>query len=177
MKFLADECRKRDGYQLVVRSHPHKRRKPKQDVIEWLAAVDEADPDIHLDPHSPVDSYALMRQADIVVTYGSTTGVEAAFAGKRVIVLGPSAYDQLGCATLAGTNAELSAALDDRLPESWPGAVSYGLMMRRRGFNFEHVQREPDNSFSLGGKAFADSRQSVRHLSHLLGRLQRWNLR
>ena len=177
LKFLADECRKRDGYQLVVRSHPHKRRKPKQDVIEWLEAVEVASPDIHLDPHSPVDSYALMRQADIVVTYGSTTGVEAAFAGKRVIVLGPSAYDQLGCATLAGTQAELSAALDDRNPGSWPGAVSYGLMMRRRGFNFEYVKRGPDNSFSLGGKVFADSKQSVRHLSHLLGRLQRWNLR
>lgn len=177
LKFLADECRKRDGYQLVVRSHPHKRRKPKQDVIEWLDAVDVADPDIHLDPHSPVDSYALMRQADIVVTYGSTTGVEAAFAGKRVIVLGPSAYDQLGCATLAGTQAELSAALDDRSPGSWPGAVSYGLMMRRRGFNFEYVKRGPDSSFSLGGRDFADSRQSVRHLSHLLGRVQRWNLR
>lgn len=177
LKFLADECRKRDGYQLVVRSHPHKRRKPKQDVIEWLEAVDVADPDIHLDPHSPVDSYALMRQADIVVTYGSTTGVEAAFAGKRVIVLGPSAYDQLGCATLAGTQVELSTALDDRDPGSWPGAVSYGLMMRRRGFHFEFVKRGPDNSFSLGGRAFADSRQSVRHLSHLLGRIQRWNLR
>ena len=177
LKFLADECRTRDGYQLVVRSHPHKRRKPKQDVIEWLEAVEVASPDIHLDPHSPVDSYALMRQADIVVTYGSTTGVEAAFAGKRVIVLGPSAYDQLGCATLAGTQAELSAALDDRNPGSWPGAVSYGLMMRRRGFNFEYVKRGPDNSFSLGGKVFADSKQSVRHLSHLLGRLQRWNLR
>lgn len=177
LKFLADECRKRDGYQLVVRSHPHKRRKPKQDVIEWLEAVDVANPDIHLDPHSPVDSYALMRQADIVVTYGSTTGVEAAFAGKRVIVLGPSAYDQLGCATLAGTQVELSTALDDRDPGSWPGAVSYGLMMRRRGFHFEFVKRGPDNSFNLGGRAFADSRQSVRHLSHLLGRIQRWNLR
>lgn len=177
LKFLADECRKRDGYQLVVRSHPHKRRKPKQDVIEWLEAVDVANPDIHLDPHSPVDSYALMRQADIVVTYGSTTGVEAAFAGKRVIVLGPSAYDQLGCATLAGTQVELSTALDDRDPGSWPGAVSYGLMMRSRGFHFEFVKRGPDNSFNLGGRAFADSRQSVRHLSHLLGRIQRWNLR
>jgi hypothetical protein len=78
---------------------------------------------------------------------------------------------------LAGTRAELSAALDDRNPGSWPGAVSYGLMMRRRGFNFEYVKRGPDNSFSLGGKVFADSKQSVRHLSHLLGRLQRWNLR
>ena len=174
LKILADECRKRPGYQLVVRSHPHKRRKPKQDVIEWLAAVDEAAPDIHLDPHSPIDSYALMRQADIVVTYGSTTGVEAAFAGKRVIVLGPSAYDQLGCATLAGTQAELSAALDDRNAGAWAGALSYGLMMRARGFSFEFVKRGPQGNFTLGGKVFADSTSIVRHLSNLQDRLQRW---
>ena len=174
LKILAYECRKRPGYQLVVRSHPHKRRKPKQDVIEWITAVDEANPDIHLDPHSPIDSYALMRQADIVVTYGSTTGVEAAFAGKRVIVLGPSAYDQLGCATLAGTQAELSAALDDRNAGAWAGAVSYGLMMRARGFSFEFVKRDPQGKFTLGGKAFADSKRIVRHLSNLQDRLQRW---
>ena len=174
LKMLADECRKRPGYQLVVRSHPHKRRKPKQDVIEWITAVDEANPDIHLDPHSPIDSYALMRQADIVVTYGSTTGVEAAFAGKRVIVLGPSAYDQLECATLAGTQAELSAALDDRNAGAWAGAVSYGLMMRARGFSFEFVKRDPQGKFTLGGKAFADSKRIVRHLSNLQDRLQRW---
>ena len=139
--------------------------------------MDEADPDIHLDPHSPIDSYALMRQADIVVTYGSTTGVEAAFAGKRVIVLGPSAYDQLGCATLAGTQAELSAALDDRNAGAWAGAVSYGLMMRARGFRFEFVKRSPDGALTLGGETFGDSRPVVRHLSNVIGRLQRWYLR
>ena len=136
--------------------------------------MDEANPDIHLDPHSPIDSYALMRQADIVVTYGSTTGVEAAFAGKRVIVLGPSAYDQLGCATLAGTQAELSAALDDRNAGAWAGAVSYGLMMRARGFSFEFVKRGPQGNFALGGKVFADSTRIVRHLSNLQDRVQRW---
>ena len=177
LRVLAEECRKRPGYSLVVRSHPHKRRKPKQDVADWMAAVESARPDVHLDPYSPVDSYALMRQADIVVTYGSTTGVEAAFAGKRVIVLGPSAYDQLGCATLAGTPAQLSEALDDREPGSWSGAVSYGLMMRRRGFTFENVKRDPVAGYSLGGQPFEDSRPLVLHLSHLLGRLQRWYLR
>ena len=109
-----------------------------------------------------------------MVTYGSTTGVEAAFAGKRVIVLGPSAYDQLGCATLAGTQAELSAALDDRNAGAWAGALSYGLMMRARGFSFEFVKRDPQGKFTLGGKAFADSKRIVRHLSNLQDRLQRW---
>ncbi len=177
LAYLAEECRRRPGYALVVRSHPHKRMKPPQDVAEWLEAVEAAEPDVHLDPHSPVDSYELMRQADIVVTYGSTTGVEAAYAGKPVIVMGPSAYDQLGCATLAATPEQLAAALDVTEPGSWPGAVSYGLMMRRRGFRFEHVSRDPSACLSLDGHAFADTRPWVLHASNLFWRTQRWYLR
>ena len=172
---LAEECRQRPGYTLVIRSHPHKRMKPKLDVEEWLATVAQADPDIHIDQHSPIDTYELMRLADIVVTYGSTTGVEAAFANKPVIVLGPSAYDQLGCATLARRPEQLGELLDIREAGSWPGAVSYGLMMRRRGFTYEFVVRTPNGSHELAGREFAEPRAIVKHGSNLLGRLQNWH--
>lgn len=174
---VAEACRRRSGYALVVRSHPHKRMKPAQDVAEWFEAVEQAQPDIHLDPYSPVDSYELMKLADIVVTYGSTTGVEAAYAGKKVIVLGPSAYDELGCADFAGRIDELDAAMDSIQPGSWPGAVSYGLMMRRRGFCFESVERGGEAGYRLADIDFEDSRPLVLHASHLFNRLQRWYLR
>lgn len=176
LRLLAEECRTRPGYTLVVRSHPHMRMKPKQDLVEWLAAVDEAQPDVHLDPYSTIDSYELMRQADIVATYGSTTGVEAAFAHKPVIVMGPSAYDRLGCATMAATRRQLSDALDERSPGSWPGSVSYGLMMRRRGFILEQVVRDSEKGYSLAGQHFRDTRPLVRHAGHVFKRLQRWYL-
>jgi len=174
---VAEEVRRRPGHAFIVRSHPHKRMKPAQDVKEWFAAVEQAAPDIHLDPHSPVDSYALMELADIVVTYGSTTGVEAAYAGKKVVVLGPSAYDELGCADFAGTVDQLAAALDSTEPGSWPGAVSYGLMMRRRGFLLETVERDPVAGYRLNGVLFSDSRPLVLHVSDVVKRLQRWYLR
>ena len=43
---------------------PHKRMKPKQDVVEWLYAVQEAAGHSRR-PSSPIDSYTLMRQADM----------------------------------------------------------------------------------------------------------------
>ncbi|MDO8307658.1 MAG: hypothetical protein Q7V58_04785 [Actinomycetota bacterium] len=175
LAYLAEECRSRPGYTLVVRSHPHMRMKPAQDLAEWLEAVGQAQPDVHLDPYSTVDSYALMRQADIVVTYGSTTGVEAAYAHKPVIVMGPSAYDELGCAIRASTREQLAAALDVREPGSWPGAVSYGLMMRRRGFLLSRVRRSA-GTFELAGKTFAQPRLPVRHAGNLVKRIQRWYL-
>ena len=151
--------------------------KPAQDVAEWFEAVEAAQPDLHLDPHSPVDSYALMDVADIVVTYGSTTGVEAAYAGRRVVVMGPSAYDELGCADFAGTRAELATALDSVEPGSRSGAVAYGLMMRRRGFLLETVERDPVDGYRLAEVPFSETRPIVLHLSDVFARLQRWYLR
>ncbi|CAB4902471.1 MAG: hypothetical protein F2923_02255 [Actinobacteria bacterium] len=176
LKVLADECRKRPGYSLVVRSHPHKRIKPKQDVDEWMEAVELAHPDLHLDPFADADSYELMRQADIVVTYGSTTGVEAAFARKPVIVMGPCAYDKLGCAIGVATIEELSQALQERNPGSWPGAVSYGLMMKRRGFTYQFVEKNNRGLRSLGAIEFSEANKTTLDISHALNRLERWRL-
>jgi|GEM_PF-417121 hypothetical protein len=173
---VADACRERPGFKFVVRSHPHKRKKPAQDVADWLAAVELAAPDLHIDPFSPVDSYALMRQADVVVTYGSTTGVEAGFAGRPVIVMGPSAYDELGCATRVRTADELGRAIDERTPGEWAGAVSYGLMMRRRGFRYHYVRVDDQGRLSLAGVTLDESRQLVLNLSNARSRLQRWAL-
>lgn len=175
LKALADVCRQRPDCFLVVRSHPHKRMKPPRDVEDWLAAVDEADPDLHLDPNSPVDSYALMQQADLIVTYGSTTGVEAAFAGKAVIVMGPSAYDELGCVTRVRSSVELARAVDERRVGAWSGAVAYGLMMRRRGFIHSHIRRDEDGYLDLSGVRLSDPPKPIMDLSHLRGRAQkRW---
>ena len=111
LRLLSKICSEDPDTFLVVRSHPHKRHKPANDVREWLAAVEEANPDIHLNPHSDVDSYALMRQADVVVTYGSTSGIEAAFAGKPVAVMGPSAYNILGAASAVTNEDELRSVI------------------------------------------------------------------
>lgn len=175
LRVLTHECRQRNYY-LVVRSHPHKRFKPKEDVAEWMAAIESIQPDVHLDPHADVDSYTLMREADVIVTYGSTTGVEAAFAHKPVIVMGPCAYDRLGAATGVSTTAELSRALESPTPGNWSGAVSYGLMMMRRGFNYNFVQRSAQETLMINGQIIGDSNQLVRNLSHLKAKIQKRNL-
>ena len=117
-----------------------------------------------------------MRQADVVVTYGSTTGVEAAYAGKPVVVMGPCAYDELGCATAVSTAAELKAALEKREAGTQSGAVAYGLMMKRRGFVYRYVHRDPDDMRSLNGIEFREARPLVLNLSQLLRERQQRKL-
>lgn len=177
VKALADECRKHPDYFLVVRSHPHKRMKPKEDVREWMQAIEAIRPDVHVDPFADIDSYTLMRQADVVVTYGSTTGVEAAFAGKPVIVMGPSAYDKLGCAVSVSNSSELAAALADPRPSHWQGAVAFGLMMMRRGFKYRFTTRVGEDAFIIEGAHVTESGKIVKDLSHIRRNLHMKRLR
>lgn len=172
---VARECR-RLGYRLVVRTHPHKKYKARRDVEDWHAAVAQAGPDVHLDEHSDVDSYTLMRQADAVVTYGSTTGVEAGFAERPVIVMGPSAYDELGCAVRVRTVNELGAALEERRSGTRINAIPYGLMMKRRGFVFSYLTRSSDGTRLLCGVPIVEPRPLVRHISHAINRLAKRRL-
>ena len=46
-----------------------------------------------LEPESIIDSYKLVGEANLVLVFGSTIGVEAAFIKKPVILVGPSIYE------------------------------------------------------------------------------------
>lgn len=171
LKAVAEICRSNKDL-LVVRTHPHKRMKPKLDVEQWHQTVQEVQPDIHVDEWSDIDSYALMDQAGVVVTYGSTTGVEAGYAGRPVIVLGPSAYDVLGCAVRPRTTEELRRALSDPPPGNKEAAMAYGLMMKRRGFNNAYVRSDRAGCAALGSHVLEDSRYPVLVASDVLRKVQ-----
>jgi hypothetical protein len=53
-------------------------------------------------PRDKHSSYQLLDQSDVVVTFGSTIGLEATFWGKPSILLGRSAWEDAGVATVAG---------------------------------------------------------------------------
>ena len=165
---LADAVRATPGAQLVVRTHPHMRLKPHDDLVQWRAAVAAAEPTAHFDAADPLDSYGLMRAADIVFTYGSTSGIEAASMGKPVVVMGPSAYDLLGCVTRVRSAEEVHAAVCSPINLSSERALPYGLMMQRRGFNFEHLVGDETSTFSISGMPLSDARPATRKVGDVL---------
>ena len=157
LKALAEAVRTIPGAELVVRTHPHMRLKPPLDHVDWRAAVEAAQPAAHFDADAPVDSYGLMRAADIVFTYGSTSGVEAAFLGKPAVVMGPSAYDLLGCVHYASDTNDIRAHLNEPVALPSGNALPYGLLMQRRGFNFTHVLQNATGAFSINGMPIKDA--------------------
>ena len=168
LQHLADVCRDRPDTALVVRTHPHMRLKPTDDLQRWISAVDAIGPDVHFGPESSIDSYALMERADVVFTYGSTSGIEAAFLNRPAVVMGPSAYDNLGCVRSITSVAEIREAIDEPPSTAPEKAIPFGLMMQRRGFTYSHGYQDADETPVISGIRFSEANEFVRKISAYL---------
>lgn len=168
LRLLAETCRQRPNTALVVRTHPHMRLKPEDDLKRWVQAVEDIEPNLHFGPESTIDSYALMKRADVVFTYGSTTGVEAAYQGRSVVVMGPSAYDALGCARKISEPKEILQAIDYPPTPNPKAATAFGLMMQRRGFTYRYGYKDADNTPVIAGVRLDEANEPTRKLSSIL---------
>ena len=80
-----------------------------------------------IDAHSKVSSYALIDAAETVITFGSSTGVEACFWGKPVILLAGAFYYYLDVCYKPKTETELFKLLETKLPvKEKIAAIKYG---------------------------------------------------
>ncbi len=139
---LIDICQKDKDIQLFIRIHPHVREKSRDDQLRWLALGEREGVTI-VSFDSDVDTYALIDQSDIVVTAGSTVGIEAVFWGRPSITLGPSYYSELGVTLHPQSAAELKEMIyADSLPVERDRAIPYGYYMVSFGKAFMHYVPE-----------------------------------
>ncbi len=89
-----------------------------------------------------VDTYALINQSDIVIVFGSTVGVEAAFAGKKVVLLGKAAYEKLNSFVIPKNHEELISILTDdnyEFPKlNHHETLKYGYWNETFGYKYNH---------------------------------------
>ncbi len=102
-----------------------------------------------LPPESAVNSYALLRAADKVVSFGSTVGIEAAYWGKPSVLLGSCFYRDLGSTYLpTDVHEAFDSVAADLPPRDREGALMYGYDQATFGVPFRHFR--PDGV--LGGE-------------------------
>jgi hypothetical protein len=111
-----------------------------------------------------VDSYALMERAEKVVTFGSTIGIESAYAGKPSIMIGREAWEDLGACYTPKTHAEAVALINDPQLPARPslGALKYGYYMVARDVAYEHFDPKTN---AIHGKVLVPSTFATRAVS------------
>jgi hypothetical protein len=141
LKLHADLASLPDRCHVTVRMHPNmhgvpeKLLRPLQEMAGPRLTV------VH--PKDPISSYALLRAANSVVSYGSTVGIEAIFWGKPSILLGPALYQDLGGVHRPRNHEEFLRLLRTELPApDREPALMYGYFMSTLGIRLKHCDFE-----------------------------------
>jgi hypothetical protein len=136
------------GLNLIIRAHPNLLHKSKNEIELWrsLGAGLEAKYSwiSFVDSDSSISSYGLIMQAESVVTVGSTIGVEAAFWGKKSILIGRAFHESMGITLNPENRDQLREMLEkeftqDEVSERRSRAIDYAVFHELGGNKFSNV--------------------------------------
>jgi len=140
------------GASLVVRVHPNLAKSKSSDLELWnkLSFIkNNADHLFIVESESPVSTYELIDNVDLVLVGRSTVGLEAVYAGKPTIVLSDCMYDQIGVTIMTPRNArDLSCCIKNYkdFEVNSMSAIPYGHYWAT--FGSEYFLYKPTTLFS-----------------------------
>jgi len=152
-----------DNYCIYIRVHPNL-SKINNSQTRGMLEISTKFPFVNIiHAEEKVDSYALVRNCSIILTYGSTMGIEACYLNKVSIVMGRAEYEDLNCCIKPSSHEELMDILNNYvksnvLPDVGStdiGVYKYGYYMKCKGVKFhlvkEHSFRKVSMITSKGG--------------------------
>jgi hypothetical protein len=125
---------------VFVRIHPRSAAMPE---IGGKRLLELRQPNVTVIPaNSPVSTYAMMRKAKRVVSFGSTTGLEATFWGIPSMLGYRSYFDSLGAVHTPKSHDEMMRLIvaEDTPVADKRGAMMYGYFMKTFGIQFRFNQ-------------------------------------
>lgn len=171
---LLESFEHREDIHFYIRVHPNLRGENNTQVKE-LDEIGRRFRNLTLiRAEEMIDTYALMDAADIVVVFGSTMGVEAAFWGKPVVLLGNSFYDRLEGFYTPSTHDEVVALLQQDLqPIPSKDLLKYGYWELERGKYFKYYEPKALFEGTFIGKSIAVT-PAQKMMNYLLVKKTRW---
>jgi hypothetical protein len=110
-----------------------------------------------IDADSRVGTYALMKACDLVLTFGSTVGIEALYQGKPSILMSRALYEDLDGIIKPSSHSALIQILKDYLQlrdfslaaNSKTSLIKYGFFQKIFGHNFIYAKPYEISKVSL----------------------------
>lgn len=104
----------------ILRMHPDEERpgkRSRQSVSDWARRIHLEDEEnvVLLEPGDLVSSYQLTEEADLVLIYNSSIGLEASIMGAHVVSAGRARFTQADTVVMPKTQTAYWRALEDRL--------------------------------------------------------------
>jgi hypothetical protein len=165
------------GYRLIVREHPFMAHMERSSLKDWRKFLANLGSNVLVvQAGSQMDTYKMITDSDLVVTYGSTAGIEAAFMGRPSLLLAPSFYDDLGVSQMARNPTQIIEWLSDPklLPSAQLGCLTYGYFMANRGKEMNDVEMTSPLSFIYQGRSFGPSSRTIQRILAIENRIRRF---
>lgn len=121
---------------------------------EKLLGLEKKHPNVRVIPGgSPVSSYGLLDACDTALSFGSTMGVEAVYAGKPSILVGRCVYERLGSVYTPDSHEEVVHLLRQRELPRLPieGALKVALFWSQGGHAIPHFGGDRTKGFNFSG--------------------------
>lgn len=130
-------------YNFIIRMHPNLSG-VKFAFVEKIRNLHQSYPNVFVvTPESQYDTYALMEIAEKVVSFGSTTGLEASFRRKPVILLGKCFYYYTNAAYVPKNKEELEFLLvNDLEPRPVEVALKFGFYFMNGGIKTKYYYED-----------------------------------
>ena len=135
---ILESAQQHPDLNFFVRMHPRSATMPER-AGKRLAA--RRQPNLTVVPgDSPISTYAMMRKATRVLSFGSTTGLEATYWGIPSILGYRSYFDTLGSIHIPKSHDEMMQLIvgADTPPANKLGALMYGYFMKTFGMPFRY---------------------------------------
>jgi hypothetical protein len=138
IKYIFDKFENHNDIHFYLRIHPNLKDIPYA-YHKRLYDFDHYNNVSIIPGDSEISTYTLIDNADKIITFGSTTGIEAAFVHKPVILLGYCLYSFLDVAYVAKSQEELEDLINVKQlpPKDNTGALK--LAYYRMNNEFDHL--------------------------------------
>jgi len=124
-----------DDHHIVVRLHPNQRGDRTGRTDDMIARIARLDGTTLIRPEDPASSYELVDRADVVLSFGSTVGLEANYWDRPSILAGRAIWEDLDITYPAETPADVVGLIErNAAPRSKADALLVGsFLMDERG--------------------------------------------
>jgi hypothetical protein len=148
-----------DAHDLYLRIHPNVNAACKK-YKKQVFGLNHNNLNLVL-PNSDVSTYEMMTEADLIITFGSTIGLEAAYWGKPSILIGNSFYKQLGSTYNPNCVDELHRLIHENGLIGKPklGAIKMAVFWCKNGTKSKHFDGSKDSGYTFRSKSFSLSLQ------------------
>jgi len=143
IKYIINHFKINNKYNFYIRMHPN-----LKDVDDcYISELQEINKNFNnvflIEADSPVDSYALLKNSEKIISFGSTIGIEAVFYNIPSILIGKAVFEDNNSLYIPKTKEEIITLIEKKLkPLNNLIAIKYGYYQMQRGEKFRYYKPE-----------------------------------